>query len=413
MKGFRWLIMSFIFFAYILNFMDRSALSYVIEPLEQQFGLNNQQFGILYAAFGISYLLMTVLGGLLVDRFGSRRILTIFSALWSIVSGMMALATGFFSVLILRVALGVAEGPAFPALTRVSADWLPTSERARALAISLSAIPLASVIGAPFISSLIIMFGWKFMFITLCGLGLIWSTLWYLIFTDTPQQSKYVSPSECQHIQKDQPKALKTHSLKAFFAYLQHQPQLITAYLAYFCLGYLLSFSVSWWPGFLHQTFHLQLQQIGWLLCIPWFCATLSILLGGSLSDKIWQKTHCIVQARFNLMIICNIACAVSFLPLILTHSLNIAILSISLGIAFGLMPIAPFYAINSDLAREFAGTSQGLMSSCLGIASFIAPALTGYLSHHDGHFNHAILVIIILMLLSALGLQLEKSKRH
>lgn len=411
MKGFRWLIMSFIFFAYILNFMDRSALSYVIEPLEKQFGLNNQDFGILYAAFGISYLSMTIVGGLLVDRFGSRRILSLFSALWSIVSGMMALASGFFSILILRVALGVAEGPAFPALTRVSADWLPTSERARALAISLSAIPLASVIGAPFISSLIILLNWKMMFITLSALGLIWSTCWYFIFTDKPQQSKFVSEIELLHIQEDQPKPIKAGSLKAFFSYLQHQPQLITAYLAYFCLGYLLSFSVSWWPGFLQQTYHLQLKQIGWLLCIPWFCATLSILAGGQLSDQIWQKTHCVVQSRFNVIIICNIGCAMTFIPLIFTHSLMIAIISISLGLALGLMPIAAFYAINSDLAKEYAGTSQGLMSSCLGIASFIAPALTGYLSQHEGHFNHAICVIIILMLISALGLQLEKSK--
>ncbi len=411
MKGFRWLIMSFIFFAYILNFMDRSALSYVIEPLEKQFGLNNQDFGLLYAAFGISYLLMTVIGGLLVDRFGSRRILTLFSALWSIVSGMMALASGFFSILLLRVALGIAEGPAFPALTRVSADWLPTSERARALAISLSAIPLASVIGAPFISSLIILLSWKLMFITLGALGLIWSTCWYFIFTDKPHQSKFVNELEILHIQEDQPKPIKAGSLKEFLAYLQHQPKLVTAYLAYFCLGYLLSFSVSWWPGLLQQTYHLPLQQIGWLLCIPWFCATLSILAGGQLSDQIWQKTHCVVQARFNVMIICNIGSAIAFIPLIFTHSLIIAISSISFGLALGLMPIAPFYALNSDLAKEYAGTSQGLMSSSLGIASFIAPALTGYLSHHDGHFNHAILVIIILMLLSAVGLQIEKNK--
>jgi sugar phosphate permease len=409
MKGFRWLIMGFIFFAYILNFMDRSALSYVIEPLQKQFGLNNQDFGFLYAAFGISYLFMTIIGGLLVDRLGSRKILTVFSALWSIVSAMMAMASGFFTLLILRVALGLAEGPAFPALTRVSADWLPTSERARALALSLAAIPFASVIGAPFISSLIILFNWQVMFMILGTLGLIWSMGWYFIFRDKPKDCKYVSFQELIHIQQDMPSTQKTTTLKTFLQYLVHQPQLITAYLAYFCLGYLLSFSVSWWPGFLHQTFDLHLKEIGWLLCIPWLCTTGSILYGGNLSDKVWQKTHCIIQARFNLMIICNIASAIAFLPLIFTNSLHIAILSISLGLSLGLMPIAPFYAINSDLAKEYAGTSQGLMSSCLGIASFIAPALTGYLTQKSGNFHQAITVLIALMLISAVMLQVKK----
>lgn len=399
--------MSLIFFAYILNFMDRSALSYVIEPLQKEFGLNNAEFGILYSAFGVSYLIMTIVGGLLVDRLGARKILTLFSALWSIVSGMMAIASGFFSILLIRIALGVAEGPAFPSLTRVCADWLPHQERARALAISLAAIPLASVIGAPFISSLIVAFGWQLMFIALAILGLIWSTLWYLIFRDHPQQSRFVSAEELHHIQENMPRTKKHIPLQAFLKYLSHQPQLITAYLAYFCLGYLLSFSVSWWPGYLNQTFQLDLKHIGWILCIPWLCVTVAILLGGSLSDKIWEKTQCIVKARFNLIIFCNICAGLAFIPLVLTHSLSIAITSISLGLAFGLMPIAPFYAINSDLASEYAGTSQGLMSSCLGIASFIAPALTGYLTQHSGNFNQAIIVIIILLFLAALGIQL------
>ncbi len=412
MKGFRWLVMGFIFFAYILNFMDRSALSYVIGPLQKEFGLNNQDFGLLYAAFGFSYLFMTIIGGLLVDRFGSHRMLSFFAALWSIVSGSMAIATGFFSVLVIRIALGFAEGPAFPALTRVSADWLPTSERARALAISLAAIPLASVIGAPFISSLVLLFNWKIMFITLGVMGLIWSILWYFIFTDTPEQSPYVTTQELQLIQQDQTPTSKGTRLKVFLQYLAHQQQLITAYLAYFSLGYLLSFSVSWWPGFLNQTFHLHLKQIGWLLCIPWLCVTIGILAGGAISDKIWKRTLCIVQARFNLIICCNIACALAFIPLILTHNLLIALISISLGMTLGLMPIAPFYAINSDLAKKYAGTSQGFMSSCLGIASFIAPALTGYLSQRSGNFNQAILVIIALMLLSALVLHFEKNKK-
>jgi len=412
MKGFRWLIMSLIFFAYILNFMDRSALSYVIEPLQKEFGLNNAEFGILYSAFGISYLVMTIVGGLLVDRMGSRKILSVFSALWSVVSGMMAIASGFFSILIIRIALGIAEGPAFPALTRVSTDWLPIQERARALAISLAAIPLASVIGAPFISNLVLLFGWKFMFVTLCGLGLIWSGLWWVIFRDKPEDCTFISKEELYLIQKTPRKVKPQIPLKYFLKYLSHQPQLITAYLAYFCLGYLLSFSVSWWPGYLNQTFHLDLKHIGWLLCIPWLSATISILLGGNLSDKIWVKTECIIKARFNLIIICHLCAAIAFIPLVLKPSITLAMLSIALGLGFGLMPIAAFYAINSDLAPEYAGTSQGLMSSCLGIASFISPALTGYLTQHYGHFDEAILVMIMLLSLSAIGLAFEKNKK-
>lgn len=408
MKGFRWKVMGFIFIAYILNFMDRSALSYAIQPLQDKFGLNNAQFGVLYAAFGVSYLIMTLVGGVLVDSYGSRKILSIFAGLWSVVSAMMALATGFISILILRVALGCAEGPAFPALTRVAADWLPQNERARALAISLAAIPLASVIGAPFISNLIVLFGWQQMFITLGSLGLVWAVLWYILFRDQPHQCCYVGAQELAEIQVQPVIHPNQASLRAFLSYLSEQPKLWLAYLAYFVLGYLLSFSVSWWPGYLHQSFGLALKEIGWLLSLPWLLATLGILLGGRLSDRLWNKTQCIQKSRFNLIIFCQLCCGLAFIPLLYTHSLSWALLSISLGIGFGLMPISAFYAINSDLAIEFAGTSQGLMSSCLGLASFIAPALSGYLIQTQGHFHQAIMVIIGLMLLSSLALGME-----
>ncbi|MFX5464776.1 MFS transporter, partial [Acinetobacter baumannii] len=78
----------------------------------------------------------------------------------------------------MRSALGLCEGPHFPALARVVADWLPPNERARATAVSLAAVPLASVIGAPLISQLIIHCGWRAMFMILGSLGIAWAIAW-------------------------------------------------------------------------------------------------------------------------------------------------------------------------------------------------------------------------------------------
>ena len=142
MKGFRWFIIFMLFCACVINYLDRSALAYVIEPLQESFGLSNADFGLLSSAFGVGYLLMTVMGGVLIDRFGARKVLSIFSVLWSISSACIGLATGFFQIFILRVFLGMAEGPAFPALTRVSCDWLPTCERAKVLAFGFGLFPI-------------------------------------------------------------------------------------------------------------------------------------------------------------------------------------------------------------------------------------------------------------------------------
>src|SRR5579871_349849 len=74
MTQYRWIVITLTFFAIIINYLDRTALSYAVTPLESQFGLNNSDFGIIAAAFGVGYLIMTVIGGILVDQFGARKI---------------------------------------------------------------------------------------------------------------------------------------------------------------------------------------------------------------------------------------------------------------------------------------------------------------------------------------------------
>jgi sugar phosphate permease len=396
MKGFRWLIMFMIFLACIINFLDRCALAYVIQPIQELYHLNNTDFGILSSAFGLSYLFMTFIGGLLVDKYGSRKILTIFSILWSIASACMGLISGFMSLLMLRLLLGIAEGPAFPSLTRVSSDWLPNQEKARALALSLAAIPFSSVIGAPFITNLMTNFGWRAMFLILGILGIVWSVIWFLLFRDDPNQSKLISEQEKKWIKDGHShRPEKTGQLKN----LIKNKQLLMAYLSYFCLGYLLSFSISWLPGYFIQTHHLNLTDVGYDLMIPWLLSTIFILVGGIFSDYLFKQSQCFRNSRSMVIGIAQLCSAICFIPLLFETSLTSALIYISLGLSLGLFPISAFYSLNSDLAHHQAGTSQGLMSACLGLASFIAPFVTGYLSTKQGNFNLAFLVIIILSL--------------
>ena len=402
MKGFRWFVMFMIFLACVINFLDRSALAYVIEPLQKTYGLSNADFGLISSAFGISYLFMTIIGGLLVDKFGSRKILTIFSIFWSISSACIGLVSGFYSLFILRIFLGMAEGPAFPSLTRVSSDWLPAKEKAKALSLSLAAVPFSSVIGAPFITQLISHFGWRTMFYILGSLGIVWSIIWYIIFRDHPSENPYTSPAEKQYI-KTHLQHQKPDNTKAKISDLFKNPQLILAYLSYFCLGYLLSFSISWLPGYLHQTQQMSIETTGWFLTLPWFVATIFIWIGGSCSDWLWNKTQSIRVSRFYLIAAGQMLSAIALLPLLQKPSIEIIAISISLGIGFGLFPMSAFFSLNSDLAQRQAGASQGIMSGCLGLASFIAPSLTGWLAASNGDFNKAILIIIILSLGSSL----------
>lgn len=409
MKSYRWFIISLAFLATIINYLDRTALSYAITPLQQTYNLTNTDFGLIASAFGVGYLIMTALGGILVDRFGSRSIWGVFAIIWSASCALIGLATGFAWLFIFRLLLGVAEGPNFPALTRVTTDWLPVKERARSLAFGLAAVPFASVLGAPLISHLVAIIGWRIMFVTLGLLGVIWAIIWVFLFRNKPEESRHVTPEELSHIHSDID--LHQRQRKTSWRFLLTNRTLLINNYAFFSFGYLLFFAITWLPGYLEQTFAMKIKTVGWFLVSPWLCATIFILLGGIISDKLWQRTKSMRISRSHIIWICQILSVLCFAPLLFTHSIIVTAFSITLGVAFGLMPNAAFYAINVDLSYDKAATSLGIMDAFFALAGILAPVLTGWLSHATGNFSAAILLMMIFTLSSALLILLFQNK--
>lgn len=409
MTQYRWIVIGFAFLGIIITYLDRTALSYAITPLKDTFHLTNADFGTIAAAFGFGYLFMTIGGGMMVDHYGSRRIWALFGIFWSISCAFIGLATGMIWLLVFRFLLGFTEGPSFPSFNRVCADWLPVSERGRALAFGLAAVPFSSVIGAPLLSSMVSNIGWRLMFIILGLLGVIWAALWFTLFRDQPGDSAQVSAAELAHIKEE----LETEKIVAHTA-IEHKTTwrfmlcnraFIANNYAFFTFGYLLFFAVTWLPGYLEQTYFINVKTVGWFLVLPWLCATVLLVLGGWISDHLWHKTRHIRTARSHIIWICQIASALCFIPVILTHSLPVAIAGISLGVGLGLMPNAAFYALNADLARDRAATSLGLMNFSFALSGILAPFITGLLSDLTGNFAGAILLLVILTLTSALGI--------
>jgi MFS transporter, ACS family, hexuronate transporter len=354
MKNYRWVIIALAFIALGITYLDRVALAYAIEPLETAFHLTNAEFGLIASGFGFGYMIMTLIGGILVDKCGSHRIWSGAAIVWSFACAMLAFASGFWWLFLFRILLGVAEGPSFPAMTRVAADWLMPKERARALAFALAAVPLSSVIGAPLISTLILAFNWRVMFISIGSLGVIWAILWLIFFRDQPKQSKYVSSMELQEIQNADV-ALKRSATKSQTQTTWHfmlcNSALVSNNIAFFAFGYLVFFALTWLPGYFEQTYHIQLKTIGFFLIIPWLVAAIMLLFGGFLSDWLWLRYRNLRIARSHIIWSSQILSVVCFLVVISVHSPAMAVVGISLGLGFGMLPNAVFYAINTDLA--------------------------------------------------------------
>ncbi len=412
--SYRWVIISLGFLITLINYLDRSALSYTRKAIEGEFGINDAQFGMIGSAFAISYMIMTTVGGIMVDKWGAHKVWPVAAILWSAVTAMMGLASGFWILFAFRLLLGIAEGPHFPALTRSVADWLPTSERARATAIGLAAVPFASVLGGPMITTLIVSLGWKGMFVVLGALGLVWSVAWFYLFRDYPESSPHVSNAELQFIREGKSNERhindadrRSHHLatgKTTWRFMLLNPSLMSNNIAFFAFGYLLFFAVYWLPGFLEKTYNLHLKEVGLFVVAPWLTAAILLAAAGFISDWLMKKTGSARLARTHMIWICQLISALCFIPLMFSHDLNTALLMISLGIGIGLMPNACFYALNTDLAKDRAATSLGIMDSFFALGGILAPAATGFILQATGNFSAAIGVVVFFNLAAVIG---------
>ncbi len=394
---FRWLVIALIFFITMVNYVDRSALSYAMHDIAGEFGFGAAVTGRILGAFGLGYIVTTFLGGLWADHYGARRTLFAASLLWSVSIGMTGLAAGFGMLYAARVLLGLAEGPNFPALNRAVADWLSRRERAIALSNSLVAVPLALAVGAPLVTQLILNFGWRGMFLLLMVLGVAWLPLWWWLFRDRPEDSPRVNAAELAHIRdgalqdaaaRAASDAARRRHGAALWRFLLSHPTLLANNWAFFVFGWYLFFFMTWLPGYFQQVYHLDLKHVGLFNILPWLLAALLLWGFGYLSDWLLRRTGSLRVARSHPIWISQLLSALCILPVIYTHEFGTALLFISLAVAFGMSTNAAYYAINVDVARERSGTALGVMDALFALAGYLAPTLTGWLVEGSGSFD-------------------------
>ncbi|MEM6464520.1 MAG: MFS transporter [Pseudomonadota bacterium] len=406
---FRWAVIVLLFLINTINYVDRSAISYAAHSIQSDFGLSSAQLGLVLGAFGIGYVLTTLPGGYLADRFGARVTFAIAVVLWSVAIGWTGAATGFAMLYCARMALGLAEGPSFPAHSRVLERWLPTHERSTAMGAALVAIPISLAIGAPLATFMIVEFGWRTMFVVLAAAGFLWLPAWLWLFSDWPKQSRFVNDAESAYISAGRVASDRgpghTRLTKKDMRILLTTPTLLASYWSYFVFGYLLFFVMTWLPEFLRTTYHLDLKQIGWAAAIPWAAAAVTLYAAGRISDSLLVKTRSFRIARTYPMAAMHAIVALAVLPLAIVDSFPVALLCISIAVSAGLGANPIFYAVIADVVPQRAGTCMGVMNSGLALAGFLAPVITGVALQVTGTFTVAFGMIFFFAASSVVGL--------
>ena len=139
----------------VLLYLDRFCVGIAEPYIRQDLGLTKQQMGNFLSAFFWTYALAQVPAGWMSDRYGARRMLTIYILTWSVFTALMGLAGGFVMLLITRAAYGLGQSGAYPTSSTIISRWIPLEGRGGASAIVSGGGRIGLVL-APIITTVLI-----------------------------------------------------------------------------------------------------------------------------------------------------------------------------------------------------------------------------------------------------------------
>jgi MFS transporter, ACS family, hexuronate transporter len=402
----RYHIFLFIMAMALLNYIDRGAMSYGAASITAEYGLNRAQWGALLGYFGYGYLFGALCGGFLADGMGPRRVWVRAAGCWSI----LAMATAFagdFGVAVLggsalagfatvRILFGFAEGPAYSAINKSISNWAAPKERGFVISLGLVSTPLGALLTAPIASGLqYVTGGWRAMFIVLGVVSLVVLALLMRVFTDKPQDNRYISEEEKRYLAREQAQEFATgqyadatvQGAKIPWWWFFRSRTLVLNALAYFSFMYVTFLLLTWTPKYLEDQFHYSLSSLWYMGMIPWVGACFTVLLGGRLSDYIFKRTGSLIKARSLFAAGCLLLTSICFYFVSQAQSVWMAVGLLTLANAINSLPNSVFWAVVIDsVPRSRTGTFSGITHAIANTAAIIAPTLTGYLTMKYGY---------------------------
>jgi len=180
-RGRAWLVAVVATLAMSVSYVDRQVVSAIATSVRRALDVDAEHFGYLAAAFSLAYLVAAPVAGGVVDRVGARRGLVVAMVAWSAVSAAHALVPSFAVLVALRILLGSAEAPSFPAAAQSVRRALPPGDRSAAFGLLFTGSSLGAAVAAPLAIWLDVHFGWRTAFLVASLLGLAWLPLWLLV----------------------------------------------------------------------------------------------------------------------------------------------------------------------------------------------------------------------------------------
>ncbi|MGK6341386.1 MFS transporter [Chryseobacterium sp. DT-3] len=301
-RNIRWLMLSLVFLATTINYLDRQVMGLLKPVLEKEFSWDEKDYSYIVMAFTTTYAIGYLAMGRFIDRVGTKIGYAVSLIVWSLASighGFVKSTVGF---IIARSTLGISEAGNFPAAIKSVAEWFPKKERALATGIFNSGATVGAILAPLLVPFILGHYGWRETFVWIGALGLLWIILWWR-FYKIPEKAKNLSQEELQYIKSDQDGKTQEQSKVPLSEILKYKVTWS------FAIGKILTdpiwyFFMFWLPAYFSDVFKMDMTKPSIPLIIIYSGTTIGSIGGGYLSSFLIKKGWAIGRARSLTMLL-------------------------------------------------------------------------------------------------------------
>ena len=281
-RGRAWMVAVVATLAMSVSYVDRQVIAAIATSVRGALGIDAEHFGWLASAFSLSYLVAAPVAGAVVDRFGARRGLAAAIVTWSVVSAAHALVPSFLALFVLRILLGGAEAPSFPAAAQVLRRALPARDRSAAFGLLFTGSSFGAAVAAPLALELDLRFGWRLAFLIASILGMAWLPLWLAVTRRSDVRQALATADETPR---------PAGPPRGSHASLFRDPGVVRALVLILGSAPGLMFMFVWMPQYLELGRHLPRGDLPHYVWLPPLMADLGMVGFGVLASRLDRRS--------------------------------------------------------------------------------------------------------------------------
>lgn len=415
-SGYRWIVLSTIFVGYVICMADRSNIGAVLPMMKGEFHISNFAAGAVSSFFFLGYAISQIPAGLIMGKYGTRNIVSTAILAFSIITFLMGHVGGAVALLVLRLLLGLLEGPTPVGMTSTINAWFPTKEKGIATGVYIGSTMVAPIL-VPIISVFLAeSFGWRSVFIWFSVPGFIMALVFFLVVRSRPEQSKHVNKAELAYIRGGADRETSTGQVD--FGHmgwidklirlrrgkvLSGNSQVLRSWniwgvtLAYFCMNNVLYGMITWIPDYLKNARGYGTISMGWMSSTPYIGGLVGAVLGGFVSDRFFRGR------RKPTMLVTALMTSVMMAILLITPN-NTALLACVLILAGFFLNIGwsgfTSFAMNMTTTKTYP-FAISIINSGGNLGGFFAPLIVGALLDMTHNYTVAFSYFVLILILA------------